>query len=254
MASANASPAVGLGAGKKPRKSNLAKDVDLTKSVAVETQTELPPTVPNTPTPEPSSPEPSDKKSKKRKRNTSHPSPFDSDSNYRCLILKNVNEDIYKDLMDNMLIWIAECQEEMSSDDGEEQNPDVDIEEIPIDRVRILLSEEQKRENKTRYREEYAQRPDVIEKRKAKESDPNTKAKRDSYQKLPKVQAQKKVRTQVRQKVLRVLKKTDPKKYKELESKVLQSLTCADDKEDSEVQEPAAKRQKTESGMDLEVA
>ena len=75
-------------------------------------------------------------------------------------------------------------------------------------------------------------------------------AKRDSYQKQPNVQKQKKIRTQVRQKVLRRLKKEDPEKYKEFEIEVLQTLVG----DDEDVKEPSAKRQKKDSAMDVEVA
>lgn len=210
-------------------------------------ETPLPPTQPSTPVPESSEdcavcpPKP-----KKRKRTPPTPSPYDPKI-CKCLVLKNVDNDGLERLLDVMLSEVSEMQEEES---GDASMQDIDIVEVPMAEVRFLLSDEQKRENKTRYREEYGKRPEVIEKRRQKESDPDTKAKRDSYQKQPNVQKQKKIRTQVRQKVLRRLKKEDPEKYKEFEIEVLQTLVG----DDEDVKEPSAKRQKKDSAMDVEVA
>jgi hypothetical protein len=217
-----------------------------------------PTTAPNTPIHESSSSDSSSSSSARtspsrgrpRRRHSSH---FEPGQKYRCLMLKNFDEEDMEEIKDSMLLWIAEIQEHMDSED-ELPNADMELEEIPIERVRILLSEDQKRENKTKYREQYAKREDVIQKRKAKESDPKTKEKRDSYQKNPKVQQQKKVRTQVRQGIVRELKKLEPKKYKELESQVLEKVQKRGRTDEDESEQPALKRSKTTVGdiMDIE--
>ena len=187
MASKAASPSFGLGAGKRPMRSKtipiilkdkpietplpeppkpeLVKSSGTKRILPVHMQTkpqpvvepppsnELPSTQPNTPTEShsesSSSHEGPEPPKKKRKRNTPKPPQFGR--NDRIIHFKNWTQQKFNDFMSDALLWIAEHEDDSySSNEEEEEGQNVDLEEIPTEQIRILLSEEQKQENKTR--------------------------------------------------------------------------------------------------------
>ncbi len=187
--------------------------------------------------------------SKKRSR----PNFFDDGKSHHCILLTGFNNEQKDMVLDSIVEWMAEQQGDMSSDD-ELPDEDMDVEEIEIARVRILLSEEQRKANKTAYREGYVKREEVIQKRKAKENDPEQKKKREAYSKDPVVRQRKSTRTKVRQGINRSLKKTNPTLYKQLEKQAEEEVKKRILAEaQGSVAEPPQKRQKLDESQVIDV-
>lgn len=167
------------------------------------------------------------------------PSYFEAGKKYNVLILKNFSEEAKEMVIDALYEFMAEAQEE-SGDDA--PDPDMDIDEVDVSRVRILLSEDQKKLNKTNYRMDYVKREEVVKRRKERENDETLKRKRGEYSKDPIVKERKAFRTKMRQTVNRELKKTNPKLYKQLEDLAQEALK----QKLGKTFEPPSKRRKVE--------
>lgn len=182
------------------------------------------------------------------KKRSRHNTFFEPGKTYHCIILQNFTEEAKNQVLDTLDLAVAEAQGDMDSDD-ELPDENMDVIEVEIGRVRILLSEEDRKKHKTEYRENYVKRPEVIDKRKAKENDPVQKAKREEYSKDPAVKERKADCTKARQAVTRKLKKTNPELYKKLreeaESEVKEIKKRKSPSSPSD--EPAAKKAKTDS-------
>lgn len=199
-------------------------------------------------TPAPASvlPDVSAPESHKKRSRASHY--FRSDASYHCLMLKNFEDEQVDMVKDSILDYLAEQQGTMEEDD-ELPNEDMDVEEIEISRVRILQSLDEQKKRKSLYRKEYVARPTVQEKRKAKENDPEQKAKREKYSKDPQVRERKADCTKERQRTVRLLKDTQPELYQQLRKQASEDLKrqkTSRPRDESSEDQPPTKRSKVE--------
>lgn len=201
-------------------------------------------TNPNSSPPEPSKDEPAAGKRGVKRR----PSYFEEGKRYDIIVLKQFSEEAKEMILDALYEFMAEAQDETGD---EAPDPEMDIEEVDASRVRILLSEEQKKINKTNYRVDYVKREAVINRRKERENDETLKRKRIEYSKNPAVKERKAFRTKMRQTVNRELKRANPKLYKQLEEAAEEALK----QKLGKTYEPASKRRKmdTSSSTPMEI-
>lgn len=98
---------------------------------------------------------------------------------------------------------------------------------IPIERIRVLPSEKERKEERKRYRETYNKSPKYIEKKKIKATDPTEKEKRKKYNDDIKVKERKKECARGRRKALVDLKELFPDVYATVIKKHVQTIPRA---------------------------
>jgi hypothetical protein len=146
---------------------------------------------------------------KKKRRTSRTVSPFDDGGRWEIFAMRDYDPSHVTDI-DNCLNEIKQ---------NHPNGANMMVKHLEPSQIRLRLSEEQKKQKRTEYRQMYQKMPHVVEKRLARESDPEVKEKRRIYASRPDVKEKKKERTKIRQCTTKILKATRPDIYKEVESK-----------------------------------
>jgi len=153
------------------------------------------------------------KKEKKHRRRSDLRPPKDS----FILAMKGVDQKIIQEIIDQL----HEAQDEF---------PGANATLLPHDNIRLLPTEQEKREERKKYRREYNKKPENIEKRRLKAQSPAEVEKRKLNNADPLIQERKKLCAIGRRKTLKEIKEKHPDIYCAIHAKHVPELPSSEKK------------------------
>lgn len=119
---------------------------------------------------------------------------------------------------------LEEIIAQVNGAENREDYPEAKAALLPVESVRLLPTEKEKRDERKKYRRDYNKKPENIEKRRLKAQSPEEIEKRKAANADPTIQERKKICASGRRKTLRDIKEKYPELYAEVHAKHVPEL------------------------------
>lgn len=147
---------------------------------------------------------------KKRRILERRKNPLQDGNDYKFLKLKNFPENKFADIKEQVETY---CEEVNFDNRHNKEFRQFSVESVPTSLIRLLMSEEEKKERGKESRRKYSSKDEVREKRRLRTQTEEYKEKMKKLQQDEKVREQKKECQKINRKTLRILKEKEHDKY-----------------------------------------
>lgn len=147
---------------------------------------------------------------KKRRTIERRKNPLLDGNDYKFLKLKNFHESKFEDIKDQIETY---CEEVNFDNRHNAEFKQFSVEIVPTSLIRLLMSEEEKKERGKESRRKYSSKEEVREKRKLRTQSEEYKKKMKELQQDERIKEQKKECQKINRKTLRILKEKEHDKY-----------------------------------------